>query len=554
MSPSRLRFGLLCNGYECPESCLEIVRSLLTLPGVTLELIVVNQTPAQTASRWSKFKKVLSGKGLLWGLRSRWKGKATEPIHDMSQEWSGIPRIDVIAQHRGRFTQLFSDGDVARIESYQLDFLLKFSFGILRGKVLQAARYGIWAFHHGEPERYRGAPPGFWEVYDGTTVTGAILQKITERLDGGVILQRCYTLTDLTSADKNYRRIERAARHLPQAACKELLAGMMKAVNSNPVITDAPIKKSPSDLQYLGYWLKSRISRMSGRLSYLFTDEQWAIGVVKSPIHAFLDEAFVPKVTWIQAAKLNEFLADPFAITESGKIEVIAEQYDYDRGFGQLVSIPLQADGQAGPATIAIDSGTHLSYPSTFFDGTFWYLAPENIARRSVVIYRREADQAWKEYCQTEIDEPLIDPTLFRHEGLWWILGTTLEDAHGTLKGWFAERINGPWKPHALNPLRVDPRNSRPAGTPFLHQCILYRPTQNSTRTYGGSVVINRVEALTPSEFDETAVGEVHPQTDWPFPHGLHTLSSAGDWTVLDAKRIRWMPQRMMGKLWRRFF
>lgn len=556
MGSKRIRFGLLCNGYDWPSSSLAIVRSLLELPGVSLELIVVNQTPSRTTSRWSKFKKVITGQGLLWGLRNRLvsNNQAVDEVHDLSQEWAAVPRLDVVAEHRGRFTQLFSQADVEAMRSHDLDFLLKFSFGILRGDVLQSARYGIWSFHHGEPERYRGAPPGFWEVYDGNPVTGAILQRLTEKLDGGVILQRCYTQTVLSSARKNYDRIQQAAQLLPRAACQELLLDRLEKVNSQPVTTNAPIKRNPNDLQYLIYLFKSRLKRWQARMAYLLTDEQWAVGLVKSPIHSFLAPGFKPEVKWLTASSATQFLADPFGITTPDGGTILAEKYDYQRGYGRIVAMAVNADGQVSPLVTALDTATHLSYPCTASDGTHWYMVPENIARRSVVIYRLDSAGQWHSFSTTNIDEPLIDPTLFQHEGRWWIMGTTLDDAQSKLKCWFAESLAGPWSPHLLNPLRIDPRNCRSAGTPFVHDHVLYRPTQNSSKTYGGSVVINRVERLTPDDYAESLVCEVHPQADWPYPHGLHTLSAFGPLTLLDAKRRRFMPSRIAGKLLRRFF
>ena len=51
-------------------------------------------------------------------------------------------------------------------------------------------------------EHYRGMPPGFWEVYRGDPVSGVTLQRLTDRLDGGVVLRRGWFKT----IDKSYSR------------------------------------------------------------------------------------------------------------------------------------------------------------------------------------------------------------------------------------------------------------------------------------------------------------------------------------------------------------
>jgi len=44
--------------------------------------------------------------------------------------------------------------------------------------------FGVWSWHHGDEDKYRGGPPAFWEIVNADPVTGALLQRLTERLDG----------------------------------------------------------------------------------------------------------------------------------------------------------------------------------------------------------------------------------------------------------------------------------------------------------------------------------------------------------------------------------
>ncbi len=101
---------------------------------------------------------------------------------------------------------------------------------------------------------------------------------------------------------------------------------------------------------------------------------------------------------------------------------------------------------------------------------------------------------------------------------------------------WYADDLLGPWRPHDGNPVKTDVRSSRSAGTPFAHEGHLYRPTQDCSRTYGARVVLNRVNKLTPEEFVEEAVREISPIA--PYSDGVHTLSSCGEMTLIDGKRV----------------
>lgn len=122
-------------------------------------------------------------------------------------------------------------------------------------------------------------------------------------------------------------------------------------------------------------------------------------------------------------------------------------------------------------------------------------------------------------------------------------------DAISELYIWHAPNLTGPWEPHLLNPVKADVRSSRPAGTPFTHEGYLYRPVQDCSYSYGQRVVLNRISEITPTRFNEEAVGTVDPDPYGPYPNGLHTLSSAGRWTLVDGVRRRFAG-RSMSVVW----
>jgi hypothetical protein len=130
------------------------------------------------------------------------------------------------------------------------------------------------------------------------------------------------------------------------------------------------------------------------------------------------------------------------------------------------------------------------------------------------------------------------DATVRFHEGRWWLFVGNHDDQDETkLFIFHADDLRGPWLPHASNPVKCDLRSSRPAGPLFMVDGKLYRPAQNCAVTYGGGVVVNRIERLTPEEFVEQPVRYIGPAAHGPYPHGLHTLSGAGNVTLVDGKR-----------------
>jgi hypothetical protein len=96
------------------------------------------------------------------------------------------------------------------VEEYcaDLDFLVRFGFGILRGDVLDASRYGVFSYHHGDIREHRGRPAGFWEFMDDAETIGVTLQQLTDELDAGGVIQ--INLFEIDSGD-TYQDILRTA-------------------------------------------------------------------------------------------------------------------------------------------------------------------------------------------------------------------------------------------------------------------------------------------------------------------------------------------------------
>ena len=120
-----------------------------------------------------------------------------------------LKSIDILKIHpqESRFSDRFSDEDVARIKRYEVDFIFRFGFRILRGAILNSSRFGILSLHHGDTASYRGGPPAFWEVVNKDPNTCVSLQLLTETLDGGVVLDKAFQRTDVTGFYRNQSKL-----------------------------------------------------------------------------------------------------------------------------------------------------------------------------------------------------------------------------------------------------------------------------------------------------------------------------------------------------------
>jgi hypothetical protein len=256
----------------------------------------------------------------------------------------------------------------------------------------------------------------------------------------------------------------------------------------------------------------------------------------------------------------DQFVADPFGLVREGTVSVLCEFLDYQRdGVGKIAALELSRSDTLVPVQIGPQPPVHLSYPMLLEADGRLLCIPETSAAREVALYelQRFPDQ-WRRLATLIEGRAIVDATLFRHGAYWWLAGAA--DGNEVSVGadlhlWYATAIEGPWTAHAANPVKVDVRSARPAGTPFVVDGFLYRPAQDSAETYGARVVINRIVTLTPECFREEPVAYVEPDRAGPYPDGLHTLSAVGNQTLIDGKRLAFSPgelRRMLRRMLKR--
>jgi hypothetical protein len=539
-----MRFGVMCSGTTFPAWQARCLEHLLAVPGTELALLVVDDRPAPPSLPLYRTLVRLTREGrLAWALFDRFfvrgRSAATRPV-DLSARLAGVPVLRCRPETRGKFSEHFSAADVAAIRGHDLDFLLRFAFGIIRGDVLTAARHGVWSFHHDDPDRYRGTPPGFWEIAEGDPLSGAVLQRLTERLDGGVVLQRGWFATIDHSYAKNRDQLLFGGADWPARVCHDIRQGTATYLDAPALRTSAPVRVAPRTLEMGSAACTLMRNFIRNQVRDLFRHEEWHVGVVDRPIETLLDDR-TPPVRWLPDPPKGGYLADPFGVRNGNEVTVLVEAYGYERARGVIAALRARDDGPVSHAGVVMDCGVHLSYPFVFRHGGEIYCIPETGEARQVALHRaRRFPYDWERAATLIADFPAIDSTVFEHDGRWWLFCTDGESGPQTkLHAWYAAHLLGPWRPHAQNPLKTDVRTARPAGTPFEHRGQLYRPAQDCTHGYGGAVVINRVLRLTPTEFAEEAVARVEPDPRGPYPKGLHTVSAAGDVTLVDGKRLR---------------
>lgn len=272
--------------------------------------------------------------------------------------------------------------------------------------------------------------------------------------------------------------------------------------------------------------------------------EIWRIGVVKAPIQQIAAAATLEdfRIAWIEADRSLCFLADPFGLWRNDKLYLFAEAYDYRTRRGNIVAYVLDASLNVLEHRTVLDEPWHLSYPNVFeADGEIWML-PEGYKSGALSLYRAvEFPWRWERVPEFTFPCAAIDPSPLFAEGRWWMFYTPpapKEARTSVLMLATAEKLMGPWVNAVSTPIRQDKSGARMGGTPFYHQGKLILPTQDCSQTYGGALRLLEMSLDTLGSPDLVAGAHLQaPGSNAPYVHGLHTLSAAGDVTLIDTKR-----------------
>lgn len=475
---------------------------------------------------------------------------ALQPV-EMPAPLRSVPSLSCRVETKGKWSQYFSAEDVDAIRGHRLDFILRFGFNIIRGDILHAARYGVWSYHHGDERVFRGGPPGFWEMYRGEPTTGAILQRLTERLDGGVVLHRGRFATWRGSWSGGLDHFFRASSDWCARVCAEIRAGNTAVVDGAPTPSTAPILRAPSNAQFAKFAVG--IARHLGAKAWnlLFHDEVWNVAVVPERLEDIVAAGKIRQAPrWCAPHRPGHFIADPFPCGP----DLLVEDYD-QAGKGKLSRLSPPFDSPTLKLGPAIERPEHLSYPCVFVDGDRTFCIPEAFQAQRVIFYE-QVDGQWKQVHSALEGLKVVDPTLFRHGGHYWLFYSLQDDgAFGNLKLYahYAPSLEGPWHPHLLNPLECDITASRAAGHAFTVEGRVFRPAQDCSVTYGSAVTIHEILELTPTTFSERPVARLAPDPEGEYPDGLHTVNAMGGETVIDGKRFErsWSAWRVSWRRWR---
>jgi hypothetical protein len=234
----------------------------------------------------------------------------------------------------------------------------------------------------------------------------------------------------------------------------------------------------------------------------------------------------------------QRFFADPFVIERDGRTFLFVEEFPYELARGVISVAELGSDGRFGMPKQVLVEPHHLSYPQVFALGGDVWMIPETSSTREVVLYRAERfPDRWVRHATLIADREISDATLLERDGRFWLFGTERHSQGNhsdTMVVFSADRLDGPWLPHQMNPVLIDRSAARPGGAFVQQGERLFLPVQDGTRSYGGGLGLAELVELDQQRVRFAAPKPVRPGKAWD-RRGIHTLNRAGGIEVIDS-------------------
>lgn len=553
MSDKKVKVGILCESLVLERWLTKSIYSINELKDVEIVfLIAKNQITLESSafdrlkSQWKQVVHFAKRKDRMWSIYFKLIKRKVRSLELISieKDFEKSPKLIITPIRAEKNVYSFNIADLDKIKELKLDVILRAGLGILKGQILDTAKYGIWSFHHGDEFHYRGLPAGFWEIYYSELVCGVVLQKLTENLDTGYMLQKGYLPIHPRSYAKTLNIIFAHATEWP-AKMIRLISNNLLKIGETPSYHSPKVFKNPSDREMLRFLIKMIYKNLAYALFKLFQTEKWKIGIVK--LRGFDTENRLSQCidysspSWLPSLSDHHFEADPFYVPDKKNPRLLFEVFDYKYRKGLIYQVPWNSQKLTfGLPHLVDEKKYHLAYPFCFeYQGEIYYYA-ESYTHQNLDIYRL-VDKNWVPHSSIPMGSFKCDPTLLEHNGKWYMFYTNgLFGSNFQLEIKYSDSPFGPYEEHVLNPIKLNVSNSRSAGHFFRKNKKLIRPSQNCMEGYGNKITFHEVTKLSTTEYEEVFYDEIDAKSFGDQYEGVHTFNIIDSHhAVLDVKEYK---------------
>lgn len=457
-----------------------------------------------------------------------------------------IPSLPITPIQK-KYSDYFQKEDLDKISALKPDIILRFGFRILRGEILKIPKLGVWSFHHGDNQFYKGGPPGFWEVMLKKETTGVVLQRLSERLDDGQVLYKSFSQTDPLSVQRNANKIFWLSSFIIPRLIREItfkgIDRWNKELQNLQASNEAeiPLLTPPGFFKMAGLGINLFFRNLSRKITEGINKPYWEILVAKNEAHSLRKPSAInfrsikpPK----SGLSRGSFWADPFPVEKDDNTWLFFEDFDARSNKGRIAVAAWDGENLS-ESKIILEEEWHLSYPLIWEENNEIYLIPESGEANKIFIYKAlDFPFQWQKL-GVLFEGEAYDPTIIKVDDLYWLFVN--QKPHSGTSGFIElyayhspSLLTPNWTSHALNPIVSDVRSSRPAGRIYEKDEKLFRPAQDSGLRYGHRVKIQEILKLTIDEYLEETVDIIEPDTSLNML-GTHTFNFTDKWIFSDA-------------------
>ena len=282
------------------------------------------------------------------------------------------------------------------------------------------------------------------------------------------------------------------------------------------------------------------------RLHHKLFSERWQMAVSYAPDSqpeslATICQLPVHSYNTVEAPT-DAVWADPHLCEHNGDMYVFFERMQFHNENAHIAYARLNKEGKLIDTGVALSNDHHLSFPFVFNHENDMYMIPETASQSKISLYKAThfPDQWALEHVLIK-NINAADTILLQHAERWWMFTNCQShrsvDERDELHIFFADTLQGPWQPHALNPVITGVDRSRMAGPIIEEDGNLYRSSQYGAYRYGYGINISRIDELTPCTYKESASWRILPEkgAGWS---GCHSFTRAGNLVMIDRVRF----------------
>ena len=545
----KLRVGIMLNSSHLETWEYTMLEAITRSDYASLELGIINKNRNDSATYFDKI--VSNRKTLFYNAYTRLENRIIQRKPDAFALLAtpifleNVPKIE-IQPKMDNYSDYIDDEDIKKIKEFNLDVIIRCGFRILQGDILNAAKYGIWSYHHSDGIVLKGGPPGFWETFERMSERGVILQILTEDLEDGIVLYRssfgCESL--LVSRNNNSCYLI-SSFFVPRTLKKlntlgeEAFFNTIKQENKKFKFYNYPLYTIPTNFTFLTMLIKHFYRMGIQQMKDPFFHQHWIL---------MYDLSDTISTSFWRFKKImpprDRFWTDPHVFFKDDTYYIFIEEYLFKKKKGHISLIEMQQSGKYSDPVIVLEEPFHLSYPHIFEHNGTLFMIPETQQAHSINLYECTGfPTEWKQR-KTLIDSvDAVDSTILFHKNKWWLF-TNIAEPEGTIDFnelflfYSDDLLSGDWHSHPMNPVISDVKRARSGGKILKENNILYRPSQCGTPYYGYGIKLNEIVTLTEKDYREREIAFIEPNWDKKLK-GIHTLCHENRLTMIDGYYLK---------------